>query len=64
MMDILKEFIEEIKKFGIKKAAELSGVSRFTIYDWTRGKRIPTIVNAQKVANAMGMEFLLFEMEK
>lgn len=61
-MDILKDFIAEVKKFGVHKIAKISGVPANTIYEWTRGKNIPTLVNAQKVANAMGMEFLLFDM--
>lgn len=61
-MKILDEFISEIKKFGVKKVAKLSGVSVHTIYGWTRGRLIPSLTNAQNVANAMGLEFLLFEM--
>jgi hypothetical protein len=60
---ILKEFISEIKKFGRKKASRLSGVSYMAIVGWCNEKVIPTLINAQKVANAMGLEFLLFEKE-
>ena len=62
-MKILDEFIEEIKKFGVSNAAMLSGVSQPALWKWIEGKTIPTLVNAQKVANAMGLEFLLFDME-
>lgn len=62
-MRILDEFVGEIKRFGVLKVAELSCVSKTTIYEWLRGTRIPSLVNAQKVANAMGLEFLLFEEE-
>ena len=62
-MKILDEFIEEIKKFGVSNAATLSGVSQPALWKWIEGKTIPTLVNAQKVANAMGLEFLLFDME-
>ncbi len=62
-MRILDEFVGEIKKFGVSKVAKLSCVSKTTIYGWLEGTRIPTLVNAQKVANAMGLEFLLFEEE-
>ena len=58
---ILEDFILEIKKFGAKKVARRSGVSFNTISQWLYYGRIPTLVNAQKVANAMGLEFLLFE---
>ena len=60
-MKILDEFIEEIKKFGVRKAAKISGVGEQTIYGWVQRNRIPTLVNAQKVANAMGLEFLIFD---
>jgi DNA-binding phage protein len=60
-MKILDDFISEIKKFGVHKVAKISGVPAWTIYEWTRGKHIPTLVNAQKVANAMGLEFLIFD---
>ena len=60
-MKILEEFILEIKKFGVAKVARLSGVPVETIYTWTTRRRIPTLVNAQKVADAMGLEFLLFD---
>lgn len=60
---LLDDFISEIKKFGISKAERLSGINRNTISAWIRKKYIPTMDNAQKVANAMGLEFLLFEKE-
>ena len=62
-MKILDEFIEEIKNFGVSKAASLSGVSQAALWKWVSKETIPTLVNAQKVANAMGLEFLLFDME-
>lgn len=62
-MKILDDFIREIRKFGITKASRLSGVPRDTIYAWVYGKNIPTLTKAQKVANAIGLEFLLFEKE-
>ena len=61
-MKILDEFKAEIKKFGIKKVARLSGVSEWTIGQWLYQGRSPTLVNAQKVLNAMGLEFLIFDM--
>lgn len=60
-MKILDEFIAEIRKFGVRKVSRLSGVSEVTIYNWTQKRIIPTLTNAQKVANAMGLEFLIFE---
>lgn len=60
-MKILEEFIAEIRKFGIRKVAKLSGVSEFTIGQWLYQGRIPSLVNAEKVASAMGLEFLLFD---
>lgn len=63
MERILEEFIYEIKKFGVSKVAKKSGVSVNTISKWVNGKRIPSLINAQKVANAMHLEFLIFDME-
>jgi DNA-binding phage protein len=60
-MKILEEFITEVRKFGIRKVARLSGISEFTIGQWLYQGAIPSLVNAQKVANAMGLEFLIFE---
>ena len=62
-MNILEEFLIEIKKFGVKKVARLSGISASAIYTWTRGRYVPTLTKAQQVANAMGLEFLLFDKE-
>lgn len=60
-MKILDDFIAEIKKFGITKVSRLSGVPLITISNWVYGRYVPTLNNAQKVANAMGLEFLIFE---
>ena len=62
-MKILDEFIKEIRKFGQKKASKISGVPIRTIDQWCNCGTVPSLVNAQKVANAMGLEFLLFDME-
>lgn len=60
---ILDVFIEELRKFGIAKAARIAGLPKATVYDWVYGLSIPTMTNAIKVADAMGLEFLLFEKE-
>lgn len=62
-MKILDEFIKEIRSFGVSKASRLSGVPLPTLRKWVSKERVPTLINAQKVANAMGLEFLLFDME-
>ena len=62
-MKIVEEFVAEIKRFGVKKVSRLSGISSNTIYGWTQKRIAPTLQNAQKVADAMGLEFLLFEKE-
>lgn len=62
-MKILYQLNEEMKKYGIRKLAKKAGFSENTLYNWTSGKSCPTVENAQAVANAMGMEFLLFEKE-
>lgn len=60
-MKIVDEFIAEIKKFGIVQAARVSGVSVGTINGWVYEGRAPRLDNAQKVADGMGLEFLLFD---
>ena len=60
---ILNDFLTEIKRFGARKAAKKSGVGYTTILNWINGKFCPTLDNAQKVADAMGLEFLLFDKE-
>ena len=62
-MKIFEEFLAEIRKFGGLKVSRLSKVPQQTIYNWTQGRSIPNIVVAQQVADAMGLEFLLFEKE-
>ena len=62
-MTILDEFIEEIKKFGLIKLSRMSGICLPTIRHWVERTTTPSIVNAQKAANTMGLEFLLFEKE-
>lgn len=60
---ILEEFILEVKRFGVMNAARASGVSSATIKGWVHDKINPTLATAAKVADAMGMEFLLFDKE-
>jgi transcriptional regulator with XRE-family HTH domain len=62
-MKIIDEFIKEVRKFGQKKASRLSGVPFETINNWCTGECIPRLDKAQKVADAMGLEFLLFDKE-
>lgn len=60
---ILDVFIDEIRKFGAYRAAKKAGIPKDTVYCWIYGKAIPTMTNAIKVADAMGLEFLLFDKE-
>ena len=60
-MKIVEEFIAEIRKFGISKLSRMSGISRTTITKWLSGESSPTLVHAQQCADAMGLEFLLFD---
>lgn len=62
-MGFLENFIKEIRKFGLTKAAKLSNISFRTIRGWCSGKRIPTLDRVIQVADAMGLELLLFEKE-
>lgn len=61
-MDIVEELIEETRNYKIEDLAKKTGLCRSTIAGWRNGMQ-PTLANAQKVANAMGMEFLLFPQE-
>ena len=61
VMSIISEFLEEVKKFGMCKASRLSGVSYKTITGWFYEGRVPQLNTAAKVADAMGLEFLLFD---
>lgn len=58
-MKLLYELNAEMKKFGICKLAKLSGFSANTLYNWTSGKSVPTLLNAEKVARAMGFDYVL-----
>ena len=60
-MTIIEEFLSEIKKYGIVQASRKSGVPIGTINGWVYEGRAPRLDNAQKVADAMNLEFLLFE---
>jgi DNA-binding phage protein len=60
---ILEDFLQEIRKFGLTKVSRLSGVSIRTIGQWLYSDVMPTLDNAVKVADAMGLEFLLFDKE-
>ena len=60
---ILDEFIAEIRRYGIAKVARASGVSSATIIGWVYQDVNPTLATAARVADAMGMEFLLFDKE-
>ena len=60
-MKIIKEFLSEVKKFGIIQASRVSGVPVSTINGWIYKGRAPSFENAVKVADAMGLEFLLFD---
>lgn len=60
-MKIVDEFIAEIKKFGVTQASRRSGVPVSTINGWVNDHRVPQLDKAQKVADGMGLEFLLFD---
>lgn len=60
---ILADFLNEIKKYGAKRAAQESGIAYTTILSWIHGRACPTLDNAAKVADILGLEFLLFDKE-
>ena len=60
---VLEEFILEVKRFGVMNAARASGVNSATIRGWIYQEINPTLATAARVADAMGLEFLLFDKE-
>ena len=62
-MELLEDFLNEIKKRGISAVARKSNVPLRTVQSWVYGQCVPSLVLAQKVADAMDMEFLLFDKE-
>lgn len=62
-MDILDKFLDEIRRFGVYDLSDMTGIAVSTIYTWINKHSIPSLINAQKCANAMGLELLLFDKE-
>ena len=60
-MKIVDEFIEEVKKYGAYKLSKKVDITFSTINNWMKGKGCPSLENAQMCADAMGLEFLLFD---
>lgn len=65
MSKILKEFKEEILKSGksVAEISRLSGVSASSIFTWLKEDILPTLTNAEKVLNSLGLEFVIFPQE-
>lgn len=61
---ILNDFIAEIRKHSVYGLARKSGVSVTAIESWIYEKSVPSLINAARVADAMGLEFLLFDKEE
>jgi hypothetical protein len=62
-MDILDKLLDEIKRFGVYNLSDATDIAVSTIYTWINKHSIPSLINAQKCANAMGLELLLFDKE-
>lgn len=60
---ILDELLKEIRRRGAYEVSRISGIPKTTIESWLYGKAIPSLVKAARVADAMGLELLLFEKE-
>ncbi|WP_251183383.1 helix-turn-helix domain-containing protein [Anaerocaecibacter muris] len=60
---ILDELLKEIRRRGAYEVSRTSGIPKTTIESWLYGKAIPSLVKAARVADAMGLELLLFEKE-
>lgn len=64
MSKLLDDFLTEVKKYSAVELSKKSGVNPNTIYSWRHGTSIPNLESAELVADAMDMEFLLFDKEK
>lgn len=60
---ILEELLKEIRRRGAHEVSKKSGVAKSTIESWLYGKAIPSLTKAEKVADGMGLELLLFDKE-
>lgn len=60
---ILDDLLKEIRYRGAYAVSRASGVPKTTIESWLYGKAIPSLVKAAIVADAIGLELLLFDKE-
>lgn len=60
---ILDTLLKEIRRRGAYAVSRKSGIPKSTIESWLYGKAIPSLTKAEKVADAMDLELLLFDKE-
>jgi len=58
---ITSEFRKMINNKGARMTAELSKIPRATIGNWIYAGNVPSIVNAEKVLNALGYELKIIK---
>lgn len=58
---ILDELLKEIRLRGSLEVSRKSGIAKNTIESYLYGKAIPSLVKAEKLADAMGLELLMFD---
>ena len=58
---ITGEFRKTINNKGVRITAELSGIPLATIGNWVYAGNVPSIVNAEKVLNALGYELKIIK---
>ena len=63
-MNILDDFLKEVKAFGVMKLSRKTGISCMTMYNWLHGRFLPSLEAIVKCLDAMGLELLIFDKEQ
>jgi DNA-binding phage protein len=56
---LLEQLLELVRKNGIRKTARDTGICLRTIEDWLYKSQSPSLVNAERVLNALGYEIAI-----
>ena len=60
-LNVIEDFLNQVRIYGLSMAARKSGVSFGTIAGWIYEGRAPRFDLVIRLADAIGMEFLLFD---
>lgn len=58
------DFIEELRKQNIAEISRHFGMSPNTLSAWVSLKNVPSFLDAAKIADYLGFEFLMFDKEE